>query len=229
MEIPWLGGTTTVTRLEVSPLAAYMTLEGGSCGEYVAHMNSDPISEGGETMEFGDLTITFGATDIWGDKRKEMIDSLTAAAGMTFQDSTQIPLGFYVDQEYGYREGPEGLETPYVLFSSKYNSGKGSWSVLDPAQVDHVTVCGVDIPLASQEDGGSAAPDQTAEPSAMEGVVSAKKGLNVRSGPGTRFRVLTAVPKGARLDILGEESGFYQVGLPGGEVGYASKNHISVE
>lgn len=63
----------------------------------------------------------------------------------------------------------------------------------------------------------------------MEGVVSAKKGLNVRSGPGTRFQVLTAVPKGTRLDILGEESGFYQVSLSGGGIGYASKNHISVE
>lgn len=60
-------------------------------------------------------------------------------------------------------------------------------------------------------------------------MVSAKKGLNVRSGPGTRFQVLTAVPKGTRLDILGEESGFYQVGLSGGRIGYASKNHISVE
>ena len=63
--------------------------------------------------------------------------------------------------------------------------------MLDPAQVDHVTVCGVDIPLTPREEGGSAAPEQTAEPSAMEGVVSAKKGLNVRSGPGTRFQVLT--------------------------------------
>lgn len=223
VEIPWLNGTTTVTNLEVSPLATYVTLEGGSCGEYVAHMNTDPVYEGGETITFG------GSDGGWEEKSYEMERSVTLE--LTLRDGTLMAPGNLAATTNDYKEGLEGPETPYYFFGRKYdgNNGLNPISVLDPAQVDHVTVCGVDIPLTVQEDGGSAAPEQTAKPSAMEGVVSAKKGLNVRSGPGTRFRVLTAVPKGARLDILGEESGFYQVSLSGGKIGYASKNHISVE
>lgn len=231
VEVPWLGGTTTVTDLEVSPLGTYVTLEGGSCGEYVAHMNTDPTSEGGETISSGGLTITFGGSDGgWDDKQREMESGITLE--LTLRDGTQVLPGNIAASTSDYKEGLEGPETPYYFFGRTYdgNNAANPTSVLDPAQVDHVTVCGVDIPLTSQEDGGgSAAPEQTAKPSAMEGVVNAKKGLNVRSGPGTRFRVLTAVPKGTRLDILGEESGFYQVSLSGGKIGYASKNHILVE
>lgn len=230
VEVPWLDGTTTVTRLEISPLNAYMTLEGGSCEEYVACV---PRGSGSQ-ITVGGITITSGSSDHnWDDERqdferaREMEESLTVE--LALRDGSrvvsQISSGV---REHDYREGAEGPKTPYASFSGGYSTER-AYSVLDPAQVDHVTVCGVDIPLTSREDGGSAAPEQTAKPSAMEGVVSAKKGLNVRSGPGTRFQVLTAVPKGTRLDILGEESGFYQVGLSGGGIGYASKNHISVE
>ncbi len=230
VEVPWLDGTTTVTDLEVSPLGTYVSLEGGSCGEYVAHMSTDPVHEGGETITSGSVTFTIGGSDGgWEDKRREMENSITLE--LTLRDGTQVLPGNIAASTSDYKEGLEGPETPCYFFGRTYdgNSGLDPISVLDPAQVDHVTVCGVDIPLTSQEDGGSAAPEQTAKPSAMEGVVSAKKGLNVRSGPGTRFRVLTAVPKGTRLDILGEESGFYQVSLSGGKIGYASKNHILVE
>ena len=230
VEVPWLGGTTTVTNLEVSPLGTYVTLEGGACGEYVAHMHTDPVHEGGETTTSGGFTITFGGSDGgWDDKQREMESGITLE--LTLRDGTQVLPGNIAASTSDYKEGLEGPETPCYFFGRTYdgNSGLDPISVLDPAQVDHVTVCGVDIPLTSQEDGGSAAPDQTAKPAAMEGVVSAKKGLNVRSGPGTRFRVLTAVPKGTRLDILGEENGFYQVGYSDGKIGYVSKNHISVQ
>lgn len=230
VEVPWLGGTTTVTDLEVSPLGTYVTLEGGSCGEYVAHMNTDPTSEGGETISSGGLTITFGGSDGgWDDKQREMESGITLE--LTLRDGTQVLPGNIAASTSDYKEGLEGPETPYYFFGRTYdgNNAANPTSVLDPAQVDHVTVCGVDIPLTAREEGGSAAPEQAEKQTAAEGVVSAKKGLNVRSGPGTRFRVLTAVPKGTRLDILGEESGFYQVSLSGGKIGYASKNHILVE
>lgn len=147
-EVPWLGGSTTVTRLEVSPLSTYVTLEGGSCGEYAACMDTDRVSEGGETVSSGGLTITFGGSDNGPDdkeREQEMIDSLTVE--LALRDGTRLaPQINNGVRERGYREGAEGPGTPYALFSGAYSTGL-SGRVLDPAQVDHVTVCGVDIPV----------------------------------------------------------------------------------
>ena len=45
-------------------------------------------------------------------------------------------------------DGLEGPQTPYVHSRTWYEMGhNGFHTVLDPAQVDHVTVCGVDIPV----------------------------------------------------------------------------------
>lgn len=230
-EVPWLGGTTTVTNLEVSPLGTYVELEGGSCGEYVAYTNTKPVHEGGETTELGGLTITFGGSDGgWEDRRREMVSGITLE--LTLRDGTQVLPGNLAASTSDYKEGLEGPETPYYFFGRKYdgNNGLNPISVLDPAQVDHVTVCGVDIPLSGQKESGSAAPEKAEEPAAPAvGTVTAGKGLNIRSGPGTRFQVLTAVPRGTRLEVLGEESGFYRVGFSEGRTGYASKSYITVK
>lgn len=45
-------------------------------------------------------------------------------------------------------------------------------------------------------------------------------GVNVRSGPGLNYGVLTQVNKGERLAVLGKVPDWYQVRLPGGEVGW---------
>ncbi|WP_084413159.1 N-acetylmuramoyl-L-alanine amidase [Desulfovirgula thermocuniculi] len=44
--------------------------------------------------------------------------------------------------------------------------------------------------------------------------------VNVRSGPGTNYTVLAQVNKGERLAVLGKVPDWYQVKLPGGEVGW---------
>lgn len=234
VEVPWLEGTATVTQLKVSPLSTYIVVEGGFCGDYVAHKMTNPVTEGGETLSQGGITITWGGSDGgWYDRMREMEAALTFE--LVLQDGTRLVPYNYVAKEGGFKEGIEGPETPYYSFGRRYDNG--SWGkklsdrMLDPAQVDHVTVCGVDIPLTRPAEGGSAAPGQTA-PSAVgtaEGVISAKKGLNIRSGPGVRFRVLSALPKGTKLTILGEEDGFYKVDFSSGKVGYASKKYISMK
>ena len=233
VEVPWLGGTTTVTNLKVSPLGTYVELEGGSCGEYVDHMNTPQASEGGETTVVGGVTITFGGSDGgWGDRLYEMEQTLTVE--LTLRDGTQVSPGNLAASTSDYKEGLEGPETPYYFFGRTYdgNNGFNPISVLDPAQVDHVTVCGVDIPLSGPKESGSSAPDEAEDPGKAvpaPGTVTAGKGLNIRSGPGIRFRVLSAVPRGTRLEVLGEENGFYQVGLPDNQIGYASKKYVSVK
>lgn len=44
--------------------------------------------------------------------------------------------------------------------------------------------------------------------------------VNVRSGPGTNYTVLAQVSRGERLPVLGKMPDWYQVKLPGGEVGW---------
>lgn len=44
--------------------------------------------------------------------------------------------------------------------------------------------------------------------------------VNIRSGPGLHFGVRTVVEKGTLLEVLGGVPGWYQVRLPGGEVGW---------
>lgn len=58
------------------------------------------------------------------------------------------------------------------------------------------------------------APSDSERPSAIVKVDS----LNVRSGPGTNYPVLTAVPRGSALAVLGQVAGcrWLQVGLPSG-------------
>lgn len=233
VEVPWLDGATTVTQLKVSPLSTYVMVEGGSCGDYVAYEMMPPVTEGGETIfEEGGVTITVGGSDGgWGRNEREMREALTVE--LVLQDGTRLTPLNYVSRECDYKKGIEGPETPYFSFGRMYDDatlGKLSSRVLDLAQVDHVTVCGVDIPLHPEQRVTPAREEPEPAPAAnpATGTVSAGKGLNIRSGPGVRFRVLSALPKGTKLTIPGEEDGFYKVDFSGGKVGYASKKYISM-
>lgn len=231
-EVPWLDGTTTATRLEVSPLSTYVMVEGGSCEDYVAHELAGPPAEGGDVVFEGlGLIITdLGSDGSWHEKGSEMREALTVE--LVLQDGTRLTPFNYVSTVCNYKEGAEGPETPYFSFSRRYDDATLRPNrVLDPAQVDHVTVCGVDIPLRPEQGETPAREEPEPAPAAdpVTGTVSAGKGLNIRSGPGIGFKVLSALPKGTRLTILGEENGFYKVDFSGGKVGYASKEFISMK
>ncbi|MCA9759045.1 MAG: SH3 domain-containing protein [Candidatus Eisenbacteria bacterium] len=61
----------------------------------------------------------------------------------------------------------------------------------------------------------------------FEVTVSANS-LNVRSGPGTDFDVIDSVKKGDQVIGLREDSGWVQVELPAGTIGWVSKRHVTI-
>ncbi len=249
VEVPWIDGTTTVTRLEVSPLSILVELEGGSCATYRNIVNGDPYAyddavQDQETLVFdGGIVMTFGTpSKTWQDKVWEMEKSLEL--GAVLKDGTRVDATANVGQPGGTREGIEGPETPFFATCRRYSpSGNGPTGLVDPTQVDHVTVCGVDIPvdpaasLPASHFAQVPAPipavpekeDTPQEAAPTVGTVTAGKGLNVRSGPGTGYKVVDSLRKGAEVTILGEDSGFYQVDYAGGKTGYVSKSYVTVK
>ena len=153
VEVPWLDGTATLTRLEVSPLTVRVELEGGACASYLAHANSDPfrydevettvIEQDGLFIEMGPADEAPGVS--WWEKLFEMEQAMTVE--VTLQDGTVLKPATTVRSDEGHRDG---TEIPYLAWSRRYddfNAFESPTRVVDPAQVDHVTVCGVDIPV----------------------------------------------------------------------------------
>lgn len=157
VEVPWLDGTTTVVGLEISPLSVRVELEGGACAEYLAHANSDPFEYTGEepvvTEHDDGLVLSVGNGGDWWKKLLEMEQAMTVEVAL--QDGTTLEPTTAIRQDEGYRKGAGGLEVPYLAWSRRYDDAMSAQTtrVIDPAQVDHVTVCGVDIPVAPAGEG----------------------------------------------------------------------------
>ena len=67
----------------------------------------------------------------------------------------------------------------------------------------------------------------TSSSSAQIGTVTATV-LNVRSGAGSSYPVISTVSKGATVTILGTSGSWYKIKTANGKTGYASKDYISV-
>ncbi len=50
--------------------------------------------------------------------------------------------------------------------------------------------------------------------------------LNVRTGPSTSNTIITTIPNGTRVTILGDSGNWYNVRLPDGRIGWVSKDYI---
>ena len=61
---------------------------------------------------------------------------------------------------------------------------------------------------------------------AQTGTVTASA-LNIRSGAGTNYSVITKVYKGESVDILDTSNGWYKVKLSNGKIGWASSDYIT--
>lgn len=151
VQVPYLNGTTTVTRLEASPFNVTLRVEGGSIAA-LADYSYYPVWEDPETFTLGDVTITEGVTVQNGEKRglsrEELLDALTVE--VVLRDGTALPpLTIPSAEILGRTEGIEGPETPFVEITLRCAEISYLPSqIWDPAQVDHVAVCGVDIPVS---------------------------------------------------------------------------------
>ena len=152
VEVPWLDGTTTVVGLDISPLSARVELEGGTCADYLAHANSDPFAYAEEeptvTKRDDGIVAAVGSGGDWWEKLFEMEQAMSVE--VTLQDGTILKPTSAIRQDEGYRESADGLEVPWLAWSRRYDDELSAQTtrVIDPTQVDHVTVCGVDIPVA---------------------------------------------------------------------------------
>lgn len=61
---------------------------------------------------------------------------------------------------------------------------------------------------------------------ADSGVVTGN-GVNLRSGPGTGYQIITCLPKGTYITVNGTQGGWYKVSY-GGKTGYMSADYVSV-
>ena len=155
VEVPYLDGMATLTELKISPLTLTARVEGGSCYDY---QSKDPAGEGpyqesGQEEQVVELesggTITFGgpAPSDW--ELGGFYDALGVEVHL--KDGTVLS---QLPNEAG-SGGDNGLSgnQPYVEGRFRYkaqNYNKLPDRIIDPAQVDYVTVCGVDIPVAQE-------------------------------------------------------------------------------
>lgn len=57
--------------------------------------------------------------------------------------------------------------------------------------------------------------------------VTAKSGLNVRTGAGSKYPVINTLPKGTPVMILGTSGSWYKISTLGGQIGWVSKKYTT--
>ena len=164
VEVPYLDGTATLTRLDISPFRAVARVEGGSCYRHhwvKAEEGYQP--EQGETVESEAGTITVGGSNIGKtelDGYRPSYGTLDCWGALTVEfhmkDGTVIEPRTAV-----LSECEDGFETADRTYAGEcYVERRMEYEttpiydmpdrIIDPAQVDYVTVCGVDIPVAQE-------------------------------------------------------------------------------
>lgn len=131
-EVPYLDGTTTLTQLEISPFRALARVEGGSC--YQHHWVTD--GDGLRPNYDGSLDCQ-GALKVELHMKDGTVITPRTAVLSNCQDGFQTEDYSYAGECYVERR-MEYEPTPISGLPDR---------IIDPAQVDYVTVCGVDIPI----------------------------------------------------------------------------------
>ena len=150
VSVPYLGGTAELTYVEITPLTAVIRVEGGACYDHNGRSQRTSEQGKGTEIQAGGAMITVGGDayqpiDCWNELGLELhmkdgtvLSQLPGAAGSSCNDgiAPYQPGEEYVEGRFLYAEENSNLLPPRII---------------DPAQVDYVTVCGVDIPVNRAE------------------------------------------------------------------------------
>jgi len=148
LQVPYLDGAATLSYVELSPMTAIVRVNGGSCYRHHAQDTYDIVpGEGSEEITDGDITILVGGTTV--GTRTDCLGELDVEIHM--KDGTVLPCTVAANSgcDDAVHSGAQPDEAHvekrirYVESDSKLIPDR----VIDPAQVDHVTVCGVDVPV----------------------------------------------------------------------------------
>ena len=152
VEVPYLDGTATLTQVEVSPLNTLVRIEGGACYDHHRPFpaQSGEASEPEEVIEVGGITITVeggsSEADYWsGESCWGALDVSLVLEDGTVLETPSTGIGSRCEDG----TNPYEEETPFVekFFGYAEASNILSPRVIDPAQVDHILVCGVPIQM----------------------------------------------------------------------------------
>ena len=152
VEVPYLDGTATLTQVEISPLNTRVRIEGGSCYDHHGRLEKTPVADSSgveEVIEGNGFTITVddgsGEEAYWNGF--SCWDALETT--LVMKDGTTVE----PSQNGGGSGCQDGVSNdvyqgpPYVERKFQYAESSTAPRVIDPQQVDYITVCGVRIDL----------------------------------------------------------------------------------
>lgn len=154
-EVPYMGGTAVLTKVEISPLGTVVRVEGGACYDHHDLKARRETTGSGPANEIvvsgGGVTITVEQPDVSAPaSQPQCWDALTVQLNMADGLVLAPP------QTGGGSSCWDGLnsayhfqEVPYVELRFQYMeySNLIPPRAIDPSQAKSVTVCGVDIPV----------------------------------------------------------------------------------
>jgi len=126
----------------------------------------------------------------------------------------------HVLRDIGLRPGRK-LYWRVVVTDARGNEAEGEWRMFRTAH----TFDPDGAPSTGEGGGGGGGGETPPGPSAQTGVVSATS-LNMRSGPGTSNPVVSTLPNGTELKILGDRDGWLEVQTPDGQRGWVSGESV---
>ena len=149
IQVPYLDGTATLTKVEITPLTTTVRIEGGSCYDHHGRAAAEAADVSGELVidagSAGSITLTGEDASTWFECWDALETTLVMKDGTTLEPP-QISGGASC-QDGVSNEFYQGV--PYVEEKSRYaeNHFLIDPRVIDPSQVDYILVCGVRVDL----------------------------------------------------------------------------------
>ena len=138
LEVPYMDGTATLTKIEITPLTTTVRIEGGTC--YDHHGRAAAEAAGSKIPVSSD-------PDTWFDCWHALETTLVMKDGAILEPPEWCGMGGSSCRDGVSSDTYTGV--PYVQKAFQYatNSNLIPPRVIDPSQVDYILVCGVHIDM----------------------------------------------------------------------------------